>query len=158
MLSAKAHREPGTPVVAARALTLAAGLALALAVAGCGDEDGEGGSDAPAGSTELTLALDVDGPGGEEPRTEQVSCEPRVDGSPCARLAGTDLAPLDPATPCTEIYGGPDEVTVEGTIAGEEVSATLTRANGCEIERFDRLTPVLKETFPGYEPGASLGA
>ena len=154
MLPAKAHREPGAPVVAARALTLAA--ALALLVAGCGDEDDDGDDAAPGGSTELTVTLDADGPGGEQPQIEQVSCEPRVDGSPCARLAATDLAPLDPATPCTEIYGGPDEVEVEGTIDGQQVRATLSRANGCEIERFDHLTPLLQELFPGYKPGESI--
>jgi hypothetical protein len=129
---------------------------LALLVAGCGDEDDEGAADNPAAVTELTLTLDVDGPGGEEPQTEQVSCEAGVEESPCARLDATDLAPLDPATPCTEIYGGPDELTVEGTIAGEEVSTTLTRANGCEIEQFDRLTPLVEETFPDYRPGESI--
>ena len=154
MLPAKTHREPGAPVVAARALTLAA--ALALLAAGCGDSEDDGDDAAPGGGTELTVTLDADGKGGEEPQSEQVSCEPRVDGSPCARLAATDLAPLDPATPCTEIYGGPDEVTVEGAIAGEAVNVTLTRGNGCEIERFEALTPLLNELFPGYKPGESI--
>ena len=30
----------------------------------------------------------------------------------------------------------------------------FTRANGCEIDRFDRITPLLRELFPDYEPGA----
>jgi hypothetical protein len=37
------------------------------------------------------------------------------------------------------------------------VDATLTRANGCEIERFDRFAELLAQLFPDYEPGASLG-
>ena len=67
----------------------------------------------------------------------------------------SDFAPIARHA-CTEIYGGPDEVTLEGTIGGEPVDATFTRANGCEIDRFDRITPLLEELFPDYKPGASL--
>ena len=152
MLRAEARRAPGTPVVAARALT--ALTALALLVAGCGDEEPDGGVDT-AGGTELTVTLDPDGPRGEKPRPSRRA----------VRRARTDrpapgshrlVAPVPPATACTEIYGGPDEVTLEGTIGGEPVDATFTRANGCEIDRFDRITPLLKELFPDYRPGASL--
>jgi len=84
-----------------------------------------------------------------------VRCE-AADGSVCGRLGPTDFAPTDPQTPCTEIYGGPDELDVRGYVAGETVEAKFTRRNGCEIDRFETLMPVLKEEFPGYEPGASL--
>lgn len=154
MLPAKADRAPGAPVLLARTLSLSAALALAV-VAGCGDEDDDGDTEPAASGTELTITLDADGPGGEPAGTETAACEPDAP-DPCGRLKATDFAPLDPATPCTEIYGGPDEATVEGSISGEEVSATLTRANGCEIERFERMTPLLRELFPGYEPGSSL--
>lgn len=154
MLSAKAHRAPGAPVVAARALILAA--ALALAIAGCGDEEDDSDQTPAANGTELTITLDPDGQDGEPEVTETVVCEESAVGTPCGRLQAADLAPLDPATPCTEIYGGPDVVTVEGTLDGDEVSAALNRSNGCEIERFNRLTPLLRELFPGYQPGASL--
>jgi hypothetical protein len=155
VLPAEAHRAPGAPVVLARALILGAALAVAL-VAGCGDEEDDGETE-PAGSgTELTITLDADGQGGEPEVTETVTCEASAEGTPCARLQAADLAPLDPATPCTEIYGGPDVAIIEGTLDGEEVSAALNRSNGCEIERFDRVTPLLHELFPGYEPGASL--
>ena len=75
--------------------------------------------------------------------------------SPLAKRP-TVSTPQRPQTPCTEIYGGPDEVALEGTIGGEPVSTTLTRANGCEIDRFDRITPLLEELFPDHKPGASL--
>ena len=153
MLPAEAHRAPGAPVVLAR--TLIAGAAAVLAIAGCGDSDDDGDA-APAGGTELMITLDPDGQGGEPEATETVTCEASAEGTPCARLQTADLAPLDPATPCTEIYGGPDVAIVEGTLDGEEVSAAVNRSNGCEIERFDRVTPLLRELFPGYEPGGSL--
>lgn len=65
--------------------------------------------------------------------------------------------PVPRGTACTEIYGGPDVVRVEGTLRGEEVDARLTRENGCEIHRFDRFLPLLRELFEGYRPGESLG-
>jgi hypothetical protein len=154
VLPAEAPRAPGAPVFVARTLILGAGLAIALA--SCGDEDDDGDAAPATGGTELTVTLDPDGPGGEPEATETVACEREDEGTACARLEVADLAPLDPATPCTEIYGGPDVVTVEGTVDGNEVSAAFNRANGCEIERFDRLTPLLRELFPTYEPGASL--
>jgi hypothetical protein len=108
------------------------------------------------GPTDLKVTLDPDGPGGEPPDTESVACAEGESDAPCATLRPEDVAPVPAATACTEIYGGPDEATLEGTIAGEEVSATFTRANGCEIERFDRITPLLQELFPAYKPGASI--
>jgi hypothetical protein len=152
VLPAKTARAPGAPVVVTRALTFAA--VAVLAVAGCGDEDGEDAAPASE-ATELAITLDADGPDGDPGQTEMATCEPGTGGA-CDRLKATDLAPLDPATPCTEIYGGPDVAIVEGTLDGQEVSAALNRANGCEIERFDRFTPLLRELFPSYEPGAAL--
>ena len=61
-----------------------------------------------------------------------------------------------PGPACTEIYGGPDTLSIKGTIDGEPVDATFTRANGCEIERFDRFAELLKELFPDYRPGAAI--
>ena len=73
-----------------------------------------------------------------------------------ADLSTDDLEPVPDNVACTEIYGGPDVLTVEGLLEGDEVRAEFTRANGCEIERFDRWVPLLQEVFPGYEPGAQL--
>ena len=166
MLPAEAARERGDAVIAVRALSLAVAATLALA-AGCGDEEGTGSPTAPAASTDetadLRITLDVDGKGGEPARTRRLVCAPNID----ARYRGCDAAlalPPDPAAPtppqtaCTEIYGGPDVATITGTLRGEPIDATLTRANGCEIERFDRFTPLLQELFPGFRPGSAIGA
>ncbi len=134
-----------------------AAVCAGLAIGGCGaDDDAEPATEPGATATELTVTLDADGPGGEAERTETVSCEP---GSRCTEIepiTTPDFAPTPPDTACTEIFGGPDTVTIEGTLRGEPVDAQLTRANGCEIERFDRFTPLLRVLFPGYQPGASL--
>jgi hypothetical protein len=143
---------------AARALKrFAAALCVAagLAAFGCGeDESGDAASPSPSAGTELTITLDADGPGGAPPRAEELSC-----AGPCPALGGLEPADLEPVpgdVACTEIFGGPDTVTIEGEIGGEPVDAKLTRANGCEIERFDQATPLLRSLFPGYEPGESL--
>ena len=152
MLPAEARGAPGPPLVP-RALTLAA--ALAVAAAGCGDSDEPGPPSDPA-ATELTVTLDLDGPRGERPRTRRVSCEAGADAGPCSALTPADFAPVPPGAACTQIYGGPDEATFAGAVIGEPVSAKLTRANGCEIERFDEVTPLLQQLFPGYRPGSAI--
>ena len=155
MLPAEAKRTRRAAVVPARALILAA--ALALAGAGCGDEDDEDGGGAVAPSqTQLAVTLDPDGPRGERPVSESLSCEGATDDSVCAGLDASDLDPVAPGVACTEIYGGPDEVRLEGTLDGVPVDATFTRANGCEIDRFERILPLLRAMFPDYTPGESL--
>lgn len=165
MLPAEAPGARRADFIAARALALAA--ACAVVVAGCGADDDvrpDGGSPA-ASVTDAEFTLDVDGPGGEKPRTSSLVCGGSSGtGSPaCALLDGQNpeippdpAAPTPPETACTEIFGGPDLLTIEGTLRGEPIEAELTRANGCEIERYDRFAPILSELFPGYEPGAAL--
>jgi hypothetical protein len=71
-------------------------------------------------------------------------------------LPPNPAAPTPPDVACTELYGGPDVARIEGSLEGERMDAELTRANGCEIERFDRWTPLLRELFPGYRPGEAI--
>ena len=53
-----------------------------------------------------------------------------------------DLRPADGEV-CTEIYGGPERLVVEGVVDGDPVMVEVTRTNGCEIDRFDRLEAAL---------------
>jgi hypothetical protein len=132
---------------AALAATLA-GAAI-FAAAGCGDDDDS--TTEPAGpDTALRISLDLDGPGGKAPREAEVVCEPGMDTGPCERIAEldvADLAPVPPTQPCTEIYGGPATATITGTLHGEAVNAALSKQNGCEIERYARVEPLLAEVF-----------
>jgi Subtilisin inhibitor-like len=64
----------------------------------------------------------------------------------CARLAASGVqlfAPLRKDIACTEIYGGPQKARVVGTVAGKHVWTTVTRRNGCEIDRWQRISPWL---------------
>ncbi|MEV6051670.1 SSI family serine proteinase inhibitor [Streptomyces sp. NPDC052107] len=53
------------------------------------------------------------------------------------------FAPVAPGTICTMLYGGPATARVTGTWAGHSVAAAYDRSNGCEIERWDRMVPLL---------------
>ncbi len=117
----------------------------------------DGGSQPPASTTpkptgdplpaELTVTVD-DGSG--DITTYTLRCEPAGGEHPdpavaCAGLAAAGIeafGPPDPGQACTEIYGGPQTATVTGTLAEAPVNATFSRANGCEIARWDALAAV----------------
>lgn len=64
----------------------------------------------------------------------------------CRRLAigGARLfAPISNDAVCTEIYGGPQVARVVGAVKGVRVWASLSRTNGCQIARWERLSPWL---------------
>ncbi len=155
MLSREAHhgRWTGRPVVRPliRIATALAAVCAALAVAGCGSDSEDEGDTAGSTGTGLEVTLDIDGEGGKPARTMQ--CGSSTCNGP---LSASDFEPVPPATPCTEIFGGPETATITGTLDGESVEARLSRANGCEIERFDRFIALLQELFPDYTPGQAL--
>jgi hypothetical protein len=131
-------------------------------LAGCG-EGGGGDSTtttSTASATELVVTLNPDGEGGKPAQQQVVTC-PGADKAACEAIAALPPDPaaeVPPGAACTQIYGGPDTLVLEGTINGESVNARLSRAKGCEIERFDRFGPLLKELYPDYEPGGAIGA
>ena len=156
MLPRKARLPGGIAVLALRALIAAA----AILVAGCGEDDSQTDEAQVPMRTDLHVTLDPDGPESPtEPLVDDVSCDEGETGRVCRaaeELEPSDLEPVPPDVACTQIYGGPDQVTIEGTLRGEAVDATLTRANGCEIERFEQALPLVQSLFPDYTPGASL--
>ena len=115
-----------------------------LALGGCGSDD-ETSTAGGGAETDLTFSLDRDGPGGADAQEVSLTC-PGGDADACAAI---DALPADPTAPtpptqaCTQVYGGPDTLTINGTLRGEDVSAAFGRADGCEIERFDRFADVL---------------
>ena len=138
-------------------------LALAAgSIAGCGEGGGSPSTTSTGatgrGATDLAVTLDADGEGGDPPLQESVSC-PGPDEEACEAVAGMPddaAAQVPPQTACTEIYGGPDTLVIQGKLDGESVDARLVRTNGCEIERFDRFVPLLKALFAAYEPGSAI--
>lgn len=49
----------------------------------------------------------------------------------------------DPTLQCTQQYGGPQTAVVTGTIDNRPVEAELARTNGCEIDRWEAMKPLL---------------
>ncbi|MEU8621124.1 SSI family serine proteinase inhibitor [Streptomyces sp. NPDC048623] len=70
-------------------------------------------------------------------------------GNACKRLDQLAQAGADPFAPvpadqlCTQQYGGPAVARISGTWQGRHVDARFSRANGCEIDRWENLRPVL---------------
>ncbi|MFD0078352.1 SSI family serine proteinase inhibitor [Streptomyces sp. NPDC127166] len=67
----------------------------------------------------------------------------------CGRLGqlgrdgGDPFAPVPEGQMCTQVYGGPAVAHVTGTWQGRQVDARFSRANGCEIDRWENLEPLL---------------
>ncbi len=124
-------------------------LLLLLAPAGCGADaddasnDGTGGGSAAATSLRIEVRTAADA----EPTTLTLTCDPTGGDHPqaeqaCDALAAAGPQVLEPVPDdqvCTMIYGGPQTARVTGTLDGADVDATFSRADGCEIDRWDTL-------------------
>ncbi len=133
--------------------TLAVGaLTVLLVTGGCATQDTAGPSPSTGTSADpgtavrvvvradgtgagVTTSLTCDPPGGDHP-DPQGACGLLADG-------GAALRPVAPDAVCTQQYGGPQVAEISGTVAGEQVSATVTRTDGCEIARWDTLVPLV---------------
>jgi Subtilisin inhibitor-like len=66
----------------------------------------------------------------------------------CRRLTaatGDPFAPTPPETACTAIYGGPQVARVVGhSYRNRKVWATFRRRDGCETERWNRISFLLR--------------
>ncbi len=114
---------------------------LTLVACGSGDEDDDGSSAAPGPEgASLTVTVQPKGADGPAKRT-RIACERLGEGSEtCRRLAGLTakrMAPVPPTVACAQIYGGPARARVVGELRGEGVEARFSRADACEIKRWD---------------------
>jgi hypothetical protein len=125
-------------------------VALAFAAAAlCACASGTAGTSAT--DTVLTVTYWEDGANKAERVQWTLRCNPPRGtlGRPaiaCRKLAagGAKLfAPVPDDAVCTEIYGGPQVARVVGTVKGKRVWANVSRTNGCQISRWDRLSPWL---------------
>lgn len=124
-----------------RLLLLLTGGLLSVGLSGCpGGSDGGQLSihyDDGAGTTS-DWTLTCDPPGGSHP-------DPTVACQVLDKNGRTALPPVPKGQPCTMIYGGPETARITGTWRGQEIDATLSRTNGCEIARWKALTGLLPE-------------
>ncbi|MEW2045643.1 SSI family serine proteinase inhibitor [Streptomyces sp. NPDC005476] len=105
------------------------------------------------------LTVTVRHAGGRADGTFEVYCHPERGshpdvGSACravdrnSRWGRDTFAPAPSGGVCTMRYGGPATAHVTGRWAGRPVDATYDRSNGCQIERWDRLVPLLPDLRP----------
>lgn len=121
-------------------LLVAIGLLVATSSAPAGTETAtslritywEDGS----GAVTTVWTLRCSPPGGTLPRPARA----------CRKLSagGAKLfAPLPKNMACTQIYGGPQKARVVGTVSGKPVRSLFTRNDGCQIARWNALSPWL---------------
>jgi hypothetical protein len=119
---------------------------LCLGLAACGSSEPAA---EPSRATELQIVV---WPAGREGKKLEVTLTCDLAGgthpdpaAACAALARerNALNPIPEDAMCTQEFGGPEEGEVTGTIEGEQVEAMLSRRNGCEIDRWTRLEPLL---------------
>jgi hypothetical protein len=129
---------------------LVAGVAAA-ALAGCGSGSEErtpaAGGDGTLAS--LVVTVDDDGArGSEAPRELRLDCARPTDSAACGAAAGVsaaDVAETPAGTACAQLYGGPEEATIKGTIRGADVDAAFKRTDGCQTARWERVQALLDE-------------
>jgi hypothetical protein len=117
-------------------------LAAALIFAACGSDE----PSTSRGLANLTVSVDNDGPKGQPAKELQLSCEKATDSPACTTVAAItqhDLAPTPSNQACTQIFGGPETATITGTLRGNAVHARFSRSDGCEIQRWQRVQPLL---------------
>ena|SRR5688572_30395900 len=119
-------------------------LLVAAALTACGDDE-QPASPAPADTTQLTVHVTGTG--------SPVVVELRCGGAdPCERSRLDKLAavtePPEPTRACTQVYGGPEEAHVTGTLEGKPVDVTVTRSDGCGIADYERLFEALGRKPP----------
>lgn len=135
-----------------RLLLLPVALLLTAPLVACGAGTTAGTTTGTERTTSLTVTVDEGD--GSDPTTWTLTCDPTGGDHPQAQdacdwlasAASLDPYPLEPVPAdvgCTEIYGGDQTATVEGTLDGEQVSIRFDRTNGCEIARWDAAQPLL---------------
>jgi hypothetical protein len=119
-------------------------LLVTAFLAACGDDE-QPASAPPAETTQLTVEVGGDG---VEPQTFELDCvtDPCDEGRLDELAAVT--APPDMARACTQLYGGPEEARVTGTLRGEPVDRTIDRADGCGIADYEALFAALGRKPP----------
>lgn len=60
-----------------------------------------------------------------------------------SRLGFGAFRPVPPDMACAELYGGPQLAIVTGRVGGRRVWAKLTRVDGCQIARWERVPSLL---------------
>jgi len=109
-------------------------VVVCAALAGCGGDEDEAAAPVPQPAGGNALSVVVTG-AASQPIRMALHC-----GGTCDRKAVREaIAPRDPATACTQQYGGPERAKVSGTFDGKPVDVVITREDGCGIAAYETL-------------------
>jgi hypothetical protein len=120
----------------------------AAVLVGCGSDEPTPAAGGDGQLAQLVVRVDDDGDKARPARELRLDCATPTDSTACGAAAGVsaaDLAPTEPDTACTMMYGGPQTASIKGTIRGTAVDASFSRRDGCEISRWQRVEPLLAE-------------
>lgn len=90
----------------------------------------ESSSEEPLGQGYLEISSRAEG---KQYFQKRILCKGTCPGD----LGAVALEPVPKMTPCTMIYGGPEEISFRGEVRGEKISSQFNRSGGCEIDRFE---------------------
>jgi Subtilisin inhibitor-like len=100
-------------------------------------------------ATSLHISVWPNGPDGAR-RAWTLRCAPTGGTLPhraaaCRRLArmSRPFRPVPPGSACLDIYGGPQTALITGRLRGGRVRARFDRHDGCEIDRWNRISFLL---------------
>ncbi|ROO90668.1 subtilisin inhibitor-like [Actinocorallia herbida] len=141
-----------SPKTGAKLLLLTA--AVVAAATACGGQSAEQETASPnaaAAADQLTITLKKSPSAPEESWT--LTCDPAGGTHPaaakaCAQLASSGaeaFTPVPAGSQCGTQYGGPEQGTVTGTWKGTAVDATFTRKDGCEVQRWEKVSELFGE-------------
>jgi Tol biopolymer transport system component len=104
-----------------------------------------GSSSRAQASIRLRITVWPEGREAGGPRVHTLRCDPpggtlRRPAAACRRLAALEqpFAPVPADVACTQIFAGPQEALVTGTVDGRKVWARFNRRNGCQADRWKR--------------------
>jgi outer membrane lipoprotein SlyB len=128
---------------------LALPLLAAALLAGCGSDEPTPAAGGNGDLAQLVVTIDDDGArGSAKPRELRLDCAKPTDSQACGAAAGVSAADVQKTRgdmACTQLYGGPEEATIKGTIRGNQIDTTFKRTDGCEISRWERVKALLAE-------------
>ena len=136
-------------------MRIALALCLAATVVGCG-VSAAAPSTEPA-ATDLRITVWPAGRDAGNATVYTLKCAPARGSLARASAACTELLsmsrpfrPVPADTFCTDVYGGPQQALVTGTLKGARVWAQFSATNGCQIARAKRISFLL----PGFAAAA----
>lgn len=100
----------------------------------------------------IALRIDFRADTGSKPRILTLRCGEKATGTvpnsgvACVRLRRLGRSAFrvtPPYSACTELFGGPSTARITGTFRGLPLWVKLSRANGCEIARWQRVAFLL---------------